>query len=91
VTYTDSDLSELLAAVQGGEMTEKIRTSLTYVPVPGGFWVFQTVRGCRMTPPSAVPEHAYSASTLSADPRRDHRARTSWTAQSGGDSLAGHA
>jgi putative transposase len=31
VTYTDSDLSELLAAVQGGELNEKIRTSLGWV------------------------------------------------------------
>jgi transposase-like protein len=31
VTYTDSDLSELLAAVQAGELTENIRTSLTWV------------------------------------------------------------
>ena len=28
MTLTESDLSELLAAVQAGEMTEKIRTSL---------------------------------------------------------------
>ena len=31
MTFTDSDLSELLAAVQAGELTEKIRTSLTWV------------------------------------------------------------
>jgi putative transposase len=31
VTFTDSDLYELLAAVQGGEMTERIRTSLAWV------------------------------------------------------------
>jgi len=31
VTITDSDLSELLAAVQAGELTERIRTSLTWV------------------------------------------------------------
>jgi putative transposase len=31
VTFTDSDLSELLAAVKAGEMTEKIRTSLAWV------------------------------------------------------------
>ena len=31
MTFTDSDLSELLAAVQTGELTEKIRTSLTWV------------------------------------------------------------
>jgi putative transposase len=31
VAFTDSDLSELLAAVQAGELTEKIRTSLTWV------------------------------------------------------------
>jgi hypothetical protein len=31
VTYTDSDLSDPLAAVQAGEMTEKIPTSLAWV------------------------------------------------------------
>ena len=31
MTFTDSDLYELLAAVQGGEMTERIRTSLVWV------------------------------------------------------------
>lgn len=31
MTFTDSDLPELLAAVQAGELTEKIRTSLTWV------------------------------------------------------------
>jgi len=31
VTVTESDLSELLAAVQAGEMTERIRTSLAWV------------------------------------------------------------
>jgi putative transposase len=31
VAFTDSDLSELLAAVQAGEMTEKIRTSVAWV------------------------------------------------------------
>ena len=31
MTITDSDLSELLAAVQAGELTERIRTSLTWV------------------------------------------------------------
>jgi putative transposase len=31
VTLTESDLSDLLAAVQAGEMTEKIRTSLAWV------------------------------------------------------------
>ena len=31
MTYTDSDLSDLLAAVQAGDMTEKIRTSLAWV------------------------------------------------------------
>ena len=31
MTLTDSDLSDLLAAVQAGEMTEKIRTSLAWV------------------------------------------------------------
>lgn len=31
MAFTDSDLSELLAAVQAGELTEKIRTSLTWV------------------------------------------------------------
>jgi putative transposase len=31
VTLTESDLSELLAALQAGEMTEKIRTSLEWV------------------------------------------------------------
>jgi hypothetical protein len=30
-TLAESDLSELLAAVQAGEMTEKIRTSLAWV------------------------------------------------------------
>jgi transposase-like protein len=31
VAFTDSDLSDLLAAVQAGEMTEKVRTSVAWV------------------------------------------------------------
>ena len=31
MTLTESDLSELLAAVQAGEMTETIRTSVAWV------------------------------------------------------------
>ena len=61
MTYTDSDLSELLASVHAGEMTEKIRTSLA--------WVLQELIEAELTATIGAAPHECSGSRTAQRPK----------------------
>jgi transposase-like protein len=71
VTLTDHDLSELLAAVQAGEMTEKIRTSLA--------WVLQQLIEAELTATIGARPHERSDTRVTAQ-RNGHRPKLVTTA-----------
>ena len=70
MTLTDSDLSDLLAAVQAGEMTEKIRTSLA--------WVLQALIEAELTATIGGRPHERSDARLAQ--RNGHRPKLIATA-----------
>lgn len=70
MTFTDSDLSELLAAVKAGELTEKIRTSLA--------WVLQQLIEAELTATIGAAPHERTESRTAQ--RNGHRPKLITTA-----------
>jgi putative transposase len=70
VTLTESDLSDLLAAVQAGELTEKIRTSLA--------WVLQQLIEAELTATIGAGRHERTDSRVAQ--RNGHRPKLVSTA-----------
>lgn len=70
MTFTDSDLSELLAAVNAGELTEKIRTSLA--------WVLQQLIEAELTATIGAAPHERTESRTAQ--RNGHRPKLITTA-----------